>query len=76
MPDFDPASYRLGSTMPFFRNNNTVPLLLFRLRPVQVPSDHKRDRFRYHSSGPAARLVVQNWSPSVTSSSFNVWWQP
>jgi len=29
VPDFDPASYRLGSTMLFFRNNSTISLNYF-----------------------------------------------
>jgi len=35
VPDFDPDPYRLGSTMLFFRNNNTVPLFLYRVRTAQ-----------------------------------------
>jgi len=43
LPEFDPDSYRMGSTMLFFRNNTTDPLFLYR---VKMPSNHKRDRFR------------------------------
>jgi len=44
--DFDPASYRLKSTLPLFRNN-TATLFLFRLRncPAFSISIHKCDLF-------------------------------
>ena len=48
--DFAPDSYRLGSTMPFFRNNTTV------LSAWELPSNHKRDRSCQHNSGRAAGL--------------------
>jgi len=35
--DFDPASYRLESTMLLFRNSSPVPLFLFRVRTAQQP---------------------------------------
>jgi len=35
VPDFDPASCRLESTMLFFRNNTTVLLFLHRMRTDQ-----------------------------------------
>jgi len=43
--DFDPASYRLESTLLLFRNNTPVPLFLFRVRTAQQ-SQHKHDLFR------------------------------
>jgi len=33
--DFDPASYRLESTVLLFRNSTPVPLFLFRVRSGQ-----------------------------------------
>jgi len=35
VPDFDPASCGLESTMVFFRNNTTVLLFLYRVRTAQ-----------------------------------------
>jgi len=35
VPDFDPASCRLASTMLFFRNNATVLLFLYRVWTAQ-----------------------------------------
>jgi len=35
VPEFDPASCRLESTMLFFRNNTTFLLFLYRVRTAQ-----------------------------------------
>jgi len=33
--DFDPASYRLESTLLLIHNNTSIPLFLFRVRTAQ-----------------------------------------
>jgi len=55
VPDFDPASCRLESTVLFFRNNTTVLLFLYLRRTVQQLL-YKRSRFRKHSSVLLAEL--------------------
>ena len=41
--NFDPASHRLESSLPVFRNNALVPLFLFRVRTAQ--KSQKRSPF-------------------------------
>jgi len=69
--DFDPASYRLESTLLLFRNNTPVPLYLFRLK---IAHQLKHYLLHWHSSGLSVALCkIGRFLLQVNF--FNAWWQ-
>jgi len=62
--DVDPASYRLESTVPLFRNNTSVPLFLFRVRTAQQSLTRSLSLARFWT----CRWAVQKWYVFVTCS--------
>jgi len=61
--DFDPASYRLESTLLLFRNNTPVPLFLFRVTTAQQLQTRSLSLAQFWT----CRWAVQNCSVFVTS---------